>query len=193
VSTTSAAAPARRWKRVEYDRLVEQGFFEGERLELLDGALIVREPQGTPHATALELAGDALRAAFGPGWRVRTRLPLALDDETEPEPDVVVVPGRPRDYLAEHPSRPVLIVEIASSSLEFDRRDKGALYARAAVADYWIVNLVDRRLEVHRAPGADPEAPYGWRYLDVTAHGPGASVAPLALQAASILVADLLP
>ena len=108
---------------------------------------------------------DTLRAAFGPGWVVRAQGPLALDDESEPEPDVAVVPGSRRDYLHSHPALPVLAVEIAESSLSFDRRQKGSLYARAGLGDYWIVNLVDRVLEVYRkAAWLNPEPEELWPY-----------------------------
>jgi Uma2 family endonuclease len=94
---TIEASP-RRWSRLEYERLVDLGLFRpDERLELVGGVLTVREPQGGPHALAMELVGDALRSAFGTGWRVRTQLPVALDDESEPEPDFSVVPGSPRE------------------------------------------------------------------------------------------------
>ena len=105
----------RRWSRVEYDRLVESGMFDGERLELLDGLLVVREPQKSPHAATVALVGEALRVAFGDGWHVRSEAPVTLDDDSEPEPDAAVVPGGPRDYLRGQPARPVLIVEVADS------------------------------------------------------------------------------
>src|SRR5436190_9711562 len=120
----------KRWSRIEYERLIDLGIFhEDERLELLGGNLVVREPQGDQHALAIEMCHDALRAALGPGWRVRVQLPVALDDESEPEPDVSVAQGSLRDLRGRSiPSRPVLIVEVAESSLAFDRRDKGSLY-----------------------------------------------------------------
>ena len=144
----------RRWTRVEYDRLIDQGVFQpGERLELLGGELVVREPQGDLHALAIELAGEALRAAFGPGWRIRIQLPVALDDESEPEPDLSVVLGPVPTAPLAKPAAPVLVVEVAETSLLLDRHRKAGLYARAGVLDYWIVNLVDRRLEgLPRAP-----------------------------------------
>lgn len=183
----------RRWKRVEYDRLIECGFFKsGESVELLGGQLIVAEPQGSRHYTAIRAAAEALRMAFGAGWEVRTQAPVALDDESEPEPDVVVVPGSFRDYASGHPSRPVLIVEVSESSLAFDRAHKGSLYARAGVADYWIVNLVDRVLEVYREPVRDPDASFGLRYQQLVAHGREASVAALASPYALIHVADVI-
>ena len=183
-----------RWKRVEYDRLIETGFFQaGDPIELLGGQLIVAEPQGSSHFAAIRATEEALRVAFGPGWEVRTQGPVALDDESEPEPDVAVVPGSFRDYASEHPSRPVLVVEVSESSLSLDRHHKESLYARAQLADYWIVNLVDRVLEVHREPGADATSLFGWRYRSVVAFGPDASVSPLAAPGARIRVADLLP
>ncbi len=185
---------ARRWTRAEYDRLIDLGLFQpGEPVELIGGQLMVAEPQGTRHFTAIRLAEAALRSAFGQGWEVRTQGPVALDDESEPEPDVAVVPGVPRDYLHAHPSRPVLVLEVSDATVGFDRRDKGSLYARAGLADYWIVNLRDHVLEVHREPVADAAAPHGWRYASVTTLSPGETVSPLAAPAARIPVADFLP
>jgi hypothetical protein len=82
---------------------------------------------------------------------------------------------------------------VADSSLAFDREEKGSLYARAGVADYWIVNLVDHVLEVLRAPVPEPTAPYGWRYSSVEQLGPTAAVAALAFPDRPIAVSDLLP
>ena len=184
----------RHWTRKEYDRLIELGVLhEDERIELIGGQMIVAEPKGTPHSTSVALTAEALRVAFGGGWLVRQQDPVALDDESEPEPDIVVVTGTPRDYLAEHPHRPVLVVEVAESSLRFDRSCKGSIYARAGLDDYWIVNLVDRVLEVRRRPVAAPSAKFGWRYADLTVCRHGEIAAPLAKPDAAIAVADLLP
>jgi len=183
----------RRWKRIEYDRLVALGVFHGEPIELIGGQLVVAEPQYPYHASAISAADYALRAVLPPGWIVRVQAPVSLDDESEPEPDLAVVAGRPADYREAHPARPVLAVEVAESSLDFDRQQKSSLYARAGVADYWIVNLVDRVLEVYRDPEPDPSAPYGWRYRSITVLAPPAVVAPLAFTSRRIAVADLLP
>ncbi len=108
--------PTKRWTRLEYDRLIQTGAFGPEdRIELLGGALVVREPQDSPHAMGIRMAEEALRRAFATGWDVRVQLPVALDEESEPEPDVSVVPGSFRDYPRDHPGRAVLIVEIADS------------------------------------------------------------------------------
>jgi len=96
---------AKRWRRVEYERLVDVGAFEGEPIELVGGQLIVAEPKGSPHAAGVGMAGDALRGALPPGWIARVQDPLALDDESAPEPDVAVVRGRHADYRDAHPAR----------------------------------------------------------------------------------------
>jgi Uma2 family endonuclease len=192
-SITERDCATRRLRRVEYDRLVECGMFEGERLELLDGLLVVREPQKSPHASTVSQVGLVLGVAFGVGWHVRTQLPLALDNDSEPEPDVAVVPGVPHDYFNAHPTTAPLIVEVADSSLRLDRRFKTGLYARAGVQEYWIVNLVDEVLEVHRDPHAAPDAEFGAVYRDVARLGRSESVTPLAAPRARIVVADLLP
>ena len=146
----------RQWTRAEYDRLIEIGVFHpGDAVELLGGEIIVAEPQNSPHYTAIGLAEEALRPRSAPGWLIRTQGPIALDAQSEPEPDVAVASGSLRDYSREHPARPVLIVEVAASSLSLDRNHKGSLYARARLEDYWIVNLVDRALEVYRQPLVD--------------------------------------
>ncbi len=190
---TQAPLTLRRWTRIEYDRLVDLGVFEGEPLELIGGQLIVAEPKGAYHSSAVSTAEYALRAGLPSGWIVRTQLPVSLDDESEPEPDLVVVPGRPADYRHAHPERPALAVEVADSSLHFDWQHKGSLYARAGIEDYWIVNLVDRVLEIYRDPSPDPSALYGWRYRSVTTLTPPAFVVPLAFASRRFAVADLLP
>jgi Uma2 family endonuclease len=183
----------RRWKRVEYGRLVDLGLFQADPVELIGGQLVTAEPQGSYHATVVGAADDALRAVLPPGWIVRAQMPRSLDDESAPEPDLVVVGGIRADYRESHPARPALAMEVADASLDFDRQHKGSLYARAGVQDYWIVNLIDRVLEVYREPGPDAGAPYGWRYRSVQILPPPAVIVPLAVPAAPIAVADLLP
>jgi len=184
----------RRWTRIEYEKLIELGIFQpGEPIELLGGELIVSEPQGALHYTAILKTARALEVAFGAGWMVRTQGPIGLDDDSEPEPDVAVVRGSLEDYRAAHPSRPALTVEVSESSLHSDRERKGSAYARAGLADYWIINLIDRVLEVYREPAADPSSPFGWRYARRAVFRPPAEVRPLGLPTAAIRVADLLP
>lgn len=184
----------RQWTRAEYGRLIEAGIFPpGEPVELLGGELLVSEPQGSGHYTAVGLVEDALRAALGPGWLVRSRGPIALTEDSEPEPDVAVIRGTRRDFRHEHPARPALVVEVAESSLALDREHKGSLYARAGMADYWILNLVDYVLEVYRGPIEDPAARFGWRYAWTEVLSSGSTATPLVTPGARISVADLLP
>ena len=194
MATTSETLPrVRRWKRVEYDRLIELGMFTGERLELIDGLLLLREPQGSRHAATIRRVLEALRQVLGPEWQLDSQLPIALDDDSEPEPDVAVVPRDPRAYRDAHPARPVLVVEVSDSSYRVDHRYKTSLYARAGVPECWIIDLVHEAVEVHRDPEPSPDAPYGWRYRSVQALTPPAAVAPLLAPARATPVADLLP
>jgi len=96
-----------RWSRHEYGQLIDHGLLdEDDPVELLDGLLLVKEPQHSPHRTAVLLTAKALERGFGEGWFVQTQSPIILDDRSEPEPDVCVVRGSPRDSAAEHPARP---------------------------------------------------------------------------------------
>lgn len=192
----SATSPirTRRFTRVEYDRMIECGIFApDDRIELIAGLLICKEPQDPSHANGTRRVTEVLRRAFGAGWMIAPQAPIALDEDSEPEPDVSVVPGTLEDYESEHPSRPVLVVEVSLSRLGFDRGRKGSLYARARVPEYWIVNLVDRVVEVQRDPRRSKAARYGWRYADVRILRAGDAITPLAAPAASVPVADLLP
>lgn len=187
-------ARTRRWTRVEYERLIDLGVFRsGERLELLDGLLVVREPQGSRHAAAIRRVLAALRAALGETWQIDSQLPIVLDDDSEPEPDVAVVPRDPSAYRDAHPTRAVLVVEVAEASYRIDHEYKASLYARAGVGDYWIVDLASDTLEVHREPEPVEAAPCGWRYRNSRILHPPAAVAPLVAPDAAIPVADLLP
>jgi Uma2 family endonuclease len=177
----------RHWTREEYERLVAEGFFQpDERLELVDGLIFEMSPQSPPHAVAIRLARRALERIVPEGFDVLVQMPLALDDDSEPEPDLAVVRGSdPRENLISHPTSAVLVIEIADSSLRHDR-DKAALYARAGIPEYWIVNLKERCLEVLR----DPQNAV---YRPRTVLRAGNTVSPLACPEASIAVADLLP
>ncbi len=179
--------------RDEYYKMGEVGMFEGKHVELIEGRIIEMSPMGSPHRTSVVLAGDALRSAFGVRAFVQTQSPMDLGEVSEPEPDVAVVAGEVRDYSQAHPKTAVLIVEVSESSLDYDRTEKASLYAKAGIPDYWVLNLIDRRLEVCRDPVPDRNELYGFGYRSVTILSAGDTVAPLAAPQASIAVADLLP
>jgi Uma2 family endonuclease len=168
----------RRWTRAEYDRLIGLGMFEGERLELLDGWLVLREPQGTGHSAAIRRVLQVLRRTLADAWQIDSQLPVALDDRSEPEPDVFVVPQDPNNYLDEHPCHPLLIIEVASSSYRIDHEYKASLYARASLPEYWIVDLVHETVEVHREPQASEGSRHGWRYRSLETLRPPADLLP---------------
>ncbi|MEO8180441.1 MAG: Uma2 family endonuclease [Deltaproteobacteria bacterium] len=136
-------------RRAEYERLVEAGAFESERVELLEGFLVERSPQPASHASAIEVLTDLLYSARQPGQKVRVQLPLALGDESEPAPDLCVVPAG--DHRQRHPSGALLVIEVAESSLAKDRR-KSTIYARAGVPEYWLVDVENQRVEVRTQP-----------------------------------------
>ena len=146
----SSAVQRHRWTRKEYDRMVVAGGIGSDtRIELLDGELWEMTPQDSRHSTAYELTGAAMRSAF-PQAYVRHQIPFALDEDSEPEPDLAVVRGSIRDYADGHPSEALLIVEVSDSSLRHDSVRKLAAYARNGIPEYWILDLQRLQLEVYR-------------------------------------------
>ena len=124
-----------RLSRVEYDRAVEAGAFEPDaKVELIDGDLNAMTPEGVSHTTGIDLVADCLRRVFGSGFHVRIQHPLAVDDYSEPEPDVAVVKGTIRDYAETHPREAVLVVAFSDSRLcppcPLQRRRPGGLVSR---------------------------------------------------------------
>lgn len=182
-----------RWTRDQYYKMARAGIFSGRRVELIKGEIIEMSPQDALHAAAIMVVDYALRRAFREGFAVRVQLPLSLGLDSDPEPDVAVVRGGPRDFARSHPTGAVLVVEAAESSLEYDRAHKASLYAQAGIEDYWIVNLLDRQVEVLRSPVPDSKQPFGFGYGDIKVFSADDSIAPLALPDASIPAADLLP
>jgi Uma2 family endonuclease len=196
VQAVPTAAPGERrpFTREEYERAAEAGLFgSAERLELLGGEIVRKmSPQGTRHATAIRKATEVLRAIFGRHHNVSCQLPLALGADSEPEPDLAVVEGAIDDFATAHPETAVLVIEVAEASLDFDRTVKGSLYARAGIPEYWIVNLQDRVLEVHREPAPMAAQRFGHHYKSITRHLEGEHVAPLRSPLTRIPVRDLM-
>lgn len=170
-------------KRSEYDRLIELGVFDDERVELIQGVLVKMSPQEAPHASTVQKLTKLLMARLQERGSVRSQLPLALSDDTEPEPDVAVVPLG--DYETEHPHTALLIIEVADSSLKKDR-GKAAVYASAGIVEYWIVNLGARTVEVYTSPEGD-------RYAEVRTLRTGDTLRPQTLPDLAIAVAEILP
>lgn len=177
--------------------MADAGLFESQRVELIGGEVFEMAPQHNLHAVAIGLVDQALRDAFGDGFWVRCQLPLTLISGSEPEPDFAVVKGQPRDFkgaaTTEHPNTAPLVVEISESTLAHDARRKASLYAAAGIEDYWIVNLEDMVLMVHRNPVADASEEFSFRYGDVKTLQSDDTISPLAQPQAQIKVVDLLP
>jgi Uma2 family endonuclease len=194
VEQSMGSVEVRRWTREEYEKMIEAGIFTpGNRVELIDGEIFNMTPQKRRHAAAIRAAEEALRSAFRSGHDVQSQLPLSLGPCSEPEPDLSVVRGTWSDYRDAHPSSAVLVVEISDASLEYDRNRKGSLYASAGIADYWIVNLVEERIEIYREPAPSSEALHGWAYRAVQHLSAGEKIIPLAAPDAKINISDLLP
>ena len=189
---SAPAIQTKRWTRQEYDRMAEAGIFSpNERVELLEGEIVTMTSQRSPHSAAIGLADAALRQAFGSAYWVRIQLPLIVDPNSEPEPDLAVVPGAPREYVHEHPRTALLVMEIADSTLQKDREHKTPIYARAGIPEYWIVNLADRCLEVYRDPVVSAGQPA--RYQSAREIARTETIFPLSIPHVSIAVADLIP
>jgi Uma2 family endonuclease len=158
-ATESAWAPPAeslyRMSLDQYEAMVASGVFSrGDRLHLIRGLLVAKMTQHTPHSTADLLCGDALERTVPPGWHVRPGKPIRIPGQaSKPEPDRSVARGGIRDYSHRDPdaSDVALVVEVADSRLR-EVRDLAGVYAGGGIAVYWIVNLVDRQIEVHTDP-----------------------------------------
>ena len=150
---TSAPLELMRWTREQFEAAAEHGAFDADpRVELLDGHILAMPVQSPQHYLAIQKAVASLRPMLPPAWHIRTQAPFALDDISAPEPDLAVVPGTVEDYAHRHPASASLLVEISDTTLAKGRGHKLKAYARNGVPEYWIVNLPDAQIEVHRDP-----------------------------------------
>jgi Uma2 family endonuclease len=182
--TVMRTEPTRPLKRVEYERLAAEGFFEDEKVELLFGAVVPMTPIDPSHSHSTTRLSTVFVRAVGDRAYVRVQQPLAASDISEPEPDIAVVPAI--ESWTDHPARAFLIVEVSRTSVRRDKGLKAVLYGLAAVDEYWIINLVDEVVEVYR------ERHNGeWRQR--TTHQRGATIAMLAFPDVQIAVSEILP
>ena len=184
------------WTRGEYQFLTEAGAFEGRRVELIKGVIYDKmAAMLSPHAASVRRVDTAFHAAFVNQAVISIQLPVVLDDNSEPEPDAILTRGVDADYDARHPvaADVLLAVEVSDSTLSFDRSTKASAYARAGIVEYWILNVPERQLEIHRGPQRDSAMPFGWGYsvrLIVPEDGRAATLWKPDIEFA---VADLLP
>ena len=183
--------PRKRWTRSEYDALSASGLLDHQRLELVEGELISKMGKKRPHVTSFMLMLGWLVSVFGVRLiNVEGPIDVAPEDNptSEPEPDLIVLKRDLSHFTKENP-RPedlVLVIEVADSTLGFDLTTKAALYARAGIVDYWVLDIAARRMIVHR----DPQ---GGRYLSVAAYACDESVAPLAAPDSYLRIGDAFP
>jgi Uma2 family endonuclease len=137
----------------EYHRMIEAGILgEDEKVQLIDGMLVAMTPQGRAHAFVIQELNHILVRQLGDDLGVLSQLPLTLTGDSEPEPDLAVVRAADVASSTRHPGSALLVIEVADESLRFDRQTKAALYARNGIPEYWIVNLAEAAVEVHRDP-----------------------------------------
>jgi Uma2 family endonuclease len=184
-----SAEPARkRWTRTECEALETTGLLNDQKLELVDGELISKMGKNRPHVNALIFVQGWLIRVFG--WEFinpETPIDVAPEDNptNEPQPDIIVLKRPSREFKNANP-QPAdlhLVVEVSDTSLGFDLTKKAALYARAGIVEYWVLDVAARRLVVHRGPA-------GGQYTAVAVYGEQETIAPLAAPSAEFRVAE---
>jgi Uma2 family endonuclease len=177
----------------QYERIVELGLLtEEDKVELLDGFLVKKMTRHEPHSFACTVAREAIARLMPAGWYLRVEQPVRIPDRDEPEPDLAIVTGSPRDHLRlgrpPEPGEVSFVLEVADSTLVGDRTVKLRAYARARISVYWLVNLVDRQVEIYTGPESE-------RYGNIQIIGPdqAATVVVDGSAVGQVVVADLLP
>ncbi|MBB6051776.1 Uma2 family endonuclease [Armatimonas rosea] len=176
------------WTRETYHQAVELGLFgTSPKVELIRGEIYLKTPMNRPHATAVVKSEQVIQTALGETNHVQSQVPIGLSTDGEPEPDIAIIIGQPDDYT-EHPTEHdvLLVMEISDSTLAFDKGLKSEVYAEAGIAEYWILDINARTLEVRREP-------HGTIYRSTHLYDDTQSAAPLAKPDAQISVAALLP
>lgn len=179
----------RKFTVAEYYRMAEVGILKpDERVELIEGEILVMPPIGPEHADNVDEFNEVLARYAPDRYRVRIQNPVRLSDESEPEPDVALLRRRPEGYGAAHPTPAdvLLVIEVAHSSLEYDRNIKAHIYGRSGVPETWVRNLPEDCIERFTEPGPDG-------YAQHTVHHRGETMTPVVLPDLELAVADLLP
>jgi Uma2 family endonuclease len=183
---TLGGEPIRLVRRSEFERLAELGFFKDERVELVFGAVVPMPPIDEAHVESTDRLMKFLITALGDRARVSCQAPIAASSLSAPQPDIYVRPAHD-GWLKSHPNDAQLVIEVARSSLRYDRTTKAKLYAVANVDEYWIVNHNDGVIEVYR----DRQPDGSWRSCTVAQRGE--TVSPLAYPDVTIAVDDVVP
>ncbi len=183
------AVQTRRFTVSEYHRMSELGILvPTERTELVNGQIIAMAAKGTLHTSAVLLTQDLLSDRLGKQVFVKSQDPIRLNDDSEPEPDILLAVRDPLAYSTHHPTAAevLLVIEIADSSLKYDLETKAPLYAKAGILEYWVLDVVERKLHVFQQPTA-------LEYQRQTILAETLEIAPLAFPDCAIAIRDLLP
>jgi len=183
--------PRKRWTRAECEQLVQVGLLDPQRYELIEGELIDQMGKNRPHTIVCMLLMRWLgRAVSDERLQMEAVIDVSPEDQptSEPQPDVVLLAAPVETYRLGHPAatQVQLLIEVADTSVAFDTTTKARLYARAGIADYWVVDVNARRLLVFRDP-------LGGSYQTITQYEAAESVSPLAAPEASLRIDDILP
>jgi|SRR5579883_1795997 len=197
MTTKAPPIPPRpfRFTHKQYYEMGKLGYFDGKRVELIFGEIIEMSPIGWLHHVGVSLVSTIQTRVFAAGFYVDVQQPLSVPGTTpgsEPQPDVAVIPGSPRDYT-NHPTTAALLVEVADTTLFYDTTTKAELYATAAIPDYWVLDVTNRQLRVFRDPVPLPVGLGATAYQTHLILNASDSISPLAAPNASILASELLP
>ena len=191
--TLEKSPPLHRFTCGEYDAMAEMGLFADERVELINGEIVQMSPQSELHSSRITRLTTLFGRVFFKGFLIRTQVPLHIAPRSEPEPDFAIVDDQP---LADDTLRPTtarLVVEISNTRINYDREVKGSLYAKAAIPEYWLINLKDECVEVFRNPIKAKGRTFGWGYSTCQTLSRGEWISPLCVPTEKIAVKDLLP
>jgi Uma2 family endonuclease len=174
----------------EYERIADTGILGDARVELIDGLLVKKITQNPPHTWTVETIDERLSGLLPTAWFTREEKPVRIPQFDEPEPDISVVRGTRDDYLSHHPGPAdlALLVEVADSSLDYDRGEKLVAYAKGRVTCYWIVNLVHRQVEVYTNPELT-----GYQSIQIYKSGQNVPVVFDGIELGRLEVAEILP
>jgi Uma2 family endonuclease len=174
----------------EYERMANSGVLTDRTVELINGWLVRKTTMTPPHVVAVDAARESIARLLPKGWWLREEKPVRIPEFDEPEPDVSVVRGSRRDYRARHPAPGDIgfLVEVSDTSLSWDPGEKLSAYARASIPTYWIINLVDRQLEIYTNPTLT-----GYQDCQILGPADHGRVVIVRVETGAIAVADLLP
>ncbi len=184
-----------RWTNAKLEAMSGLDEFQDQTFLLIDGELYEMPAPGPLHTFCVQLLTRLFLTLFGHSHSVRAQTSLKISDISNPLPDLCVAVGNDLLYRNAHPEPDavILLIEVADTTLRFDLGPKSHLYAAAGITDYWVIDIGNRLLHMHRNPIADEAAPRGFRYSSVQILTESESIAPLAATNANIKVADMLP